>query len=768
MITKLHLKRWKSHEDTVMNFGKGTNLFIGKMGSGKSSAIDGISFALFGTFPALKARKTKLEELVMQRPKKHLTAEIELEFVINNKPYKIVRQLSGSKSTSAQLFEEGKLIEAQTSRVSEIVENLLKIDYDLFSRIIYAEQNRIDYLLMLPKGDRKKQVDELLGISRFEEVRAGANSAINKISQEKGEIEAYLLGSGGLEIKIEREKKQEEKEHTQKEVGKKQTASSEIKEKIHAQRKKVLELSQLEAKIVNLQREIAANQSVLKSKEEELLELGEMAGKDIGKMEKEHKELQNHLKGKEIEFDLEKGKKAKLYAQLETLEKGIVKLQKASEEQKTLEERKTKAAGLEDSKKHLKKIEEEGRLLQMRIGGLIAQSKELELSTKNLHLADGKCPVCEIVLEPEKKLTLQRQKELHLKTNAIDTEKCEHQIKENRHEIEIAKRQVLETEEISLRLDAFGNASEELEKSLEESIKIRNEQTAIAPIIAKLESELHGQRKELTALEKELLKLQKAPKLTREIEELKKTHGKLEHEILGIKFSPKEKEEAGDHLLQFEKQSSVIGSEINALEFQLVEKGKAIAELDTKLLEIGKREKRIELLKGKITKLNDFQEAVVETQTAMREQLIDAMNYAMNSLWKTIYPYGDFQEIKLMPLVDDYAFMLSTSQNEWVGIENCSGGEKSCAALTLRVAFAMVLTPSLSWLILDEPTHNLDSQAVAMLNRALHDEIPKIVGQTFIITHDEALKEGASSKIFYFERDKDNNERTVVEELSEN
>ncbi|MBI5224900.1 SMC family ATPase [Candidatus Micrarchaeota archaeon] len=768
MITKLHLKRWKSHEDTVMNFGKGTNLFIGKMGSGKSSAIDGISFALFGTFPALKARKTKLEELVMQRPKKHLTAEIELEFIINEKTYKIVRQLSGSKSTSAQLFEEGKLIEAQTSRVSELIENLLKIDYDLFSRIIYAEQNRIDYLLMLPKGDRKKQVDELLGIARFEEVRAGANSAINKISQEKGEIEAYLQGSGGSEIKIEREKKQGEKEHAQKEVEKKQTAANGIKENIHAQRKKVLELSQMEAKIVGLQKEIAANESVMKSKEAELLELGEMEGKDIAKMENELKELQNHLHKKELEFDLEKGKKAKMDAQLEAFERGIAKLQKATEERKILEERKARAGSLEDSKKHLKKLEEEGTLLQMKIGGLHAQAKELELSTKSLHLADGKCPVCETLLEPEKKIDLQRQKEMHLKTNSAEIAKCELQIRENRNEAENAKRKVWELEEISLRLETFSATDAEFAKAKDEVNKIKHEHAQILPHIAKLESALNAQRKESAALEKEFLKLQKAPKLTHEIEELKKAHRKLEHEILAIKISPKEKEEATEHLLQFEKRSSVIGSEINALEFQIIEKARSIADLDAKLLEIGKREKRIELLKGKITKLNDFQEAVVETQTAMREQLIDAMNFAMNSLWKTIYPYGDFQEIKLKPLEDDYAFMLSTSQTEWVGIENCSGGEKSCAALTLRVAFAMVLTPSLSWLILDEPTHNLDSQAVQLLNRALHDEIPKIVGQTFIITHDEALKEGASSKIFYFERDKDNNERTVVEELSEN
>jgi exonuclease SbcC len=92
-----------------------------------------------------------------------------------------------------------------------------------------------------------------------------------------------------------------------------------------------------------------------------------------------------------------------------------------------------------------------------------------------------------------------------------------------------------------------------------------------------------------------------------------------------------------------------------------------------------------------------------------------------------------------------------------------SGGERACLCLALRIAFATVLTPDIGWLILDEPTHNLDEEAVALLSGAINEKIPSIVEQTFVITHDPSLGESAEGKVFRLERDKGKNEATRVE-----
>ena len=45
-----------------------------------------------------------------------------------------------------------------------------------------------------------------------------------------------------------------------------------------------------------------------------------------------------------------------------------------------------------------------------------------------------------------------------------------------------------------------------------------------------------------------------------------------------------------------------------------------------------------------------------------------------------------------------------------------SGGERSIACLAMRIAMAMVIVPNLRWLILDEPTHNIDEQGISKHN----------------------------------------------------
>src|SRR3989338_6111907 len=94
MISSVHLSNWRSHDDSLLEFGKGTNLLIGSMGAGKSSVLDAISFALFGTFPALERRKLALEDLLRLNEN---NAAVAVEFHWNNNKYKIERKLMHDK-----------------------------------------------------------------------------------------------------------------------------------------------------------------------------------------------------------------------------------------------------------------------------------------------------------------------------------------------------------------------------------------------------------------------------------------------------------------------------------------------------------------------------------------------------------------------------------------------------------------------------------------------------------------------------------------------
>ncbi|MDI6884724.1 MAG: hypothetical protein QMD00_06375, partial [Hadesarchaea archaeon] len=48
MITRVKLKNWKSHRDTELRLGDGTNVLVGIMGSGKSLPYQELVVARFG------------------------------------------------------------------------------------------------------------------------------------------------------------------------------------------------------------------------------------------------------------------------------------------------------------------------------------------------------------------------------------------------------------------------------------------------------------------------------------------------------------------------------------------------------------------------------------------------------------------------------------------------------------------------------------------------------------------------------------------------
>ena len=74
----------------------------------------------------------------------------------------------------------------------------------------------------------------------------------------------------------------------------------------------------------------------------------------------------------------------------------------------------------------------------------------------------------------------------------------------------------------------------------------------------------------------------------------------------------------------------------------------------------------------------------------------------------------------------------------------------------------LVLVPNLKWLILDEPTHNIDQQGLSKFVQMFSETLPGIVDQVFIITHDEMLKQVNDAKIYILNRNKEENGPTQI------
>lgn len=668
MIKRIVLENWKTHKKSELDFSNGTNVLIGKMGSGKTSLIEGICFALFGTFPALQRKEISLEEIVMRKPYENEFAKVVLEFEYSGKTYSVERTISKGKASQAKLSEEGKFLAGpQVSEVTRKVSELMEIDYELFARAIYSEQNQIDYFLKLAPRERKEKFDALLGLDKYEKVRENAVKVKNKIGTLLNDRKSFL--------------EEEKKQFSEKELG------------------------ELQGKVEKIGKE-----------KEEMREEVEEKHKFLDKMLKEFEEVER--KGKEFE-GLERQK-----IQVSTL---VDSLKKELGEKKVGEKEvvEGKIKEIEGEVGELKKLveREEGEITKFKEEIAVGKNtvfNENEL-IKHLDKADANCPICKEELSGEKRGGLLKEKEGLIEKLGGKEKEFEGKIKEGEKKVR--------------------EAEEKKEKMEREVIDLNNELKEIQEIVGK-EKELEGKETELKAVEEKLKKLdfdkESLLKKQKELEQLKERSHSLKKEI----------ELKGELLGEIEKQ--VKG---------MLEKKEVIAEL----------EKKIEGIKGTEEKMGLFVNSLKETQAQLRNTLIETINQAMQDLWGRIYPYRDFSSVKMVIEEGNYELKVKTVSGNWEKIEGVlSGGERSTVALTARIAFSLVLARNLSWLILDEPTHNLDRATIERVSLLMREHLPELVEQVFLITHEREMENAASASLYILNREKNEEGITKPEQMNIN
>jgi DNA repair exonuclease SbcCD ATPase subunit len=232
-------------------------------------------------------------------------------------------------------------------------------------------------------------------------------------------------------------------------------------------------------------------------------------------------------------------------------------------------------------------------------------------------------------------------------------------------------------------------------------------------------------------------------------------------------FSPsvlQELETQYENILKIESEINTHLSNISPLK---IEKQRLIEEIQNKLNVLEKYKMEVKKLQNISEQLKFLESGLLATQEQLRKDFVLVVNQAMQSIWEELYPYKDFYSIRLAIEGGDYILQLQDSTG-WVNADGIvSGGERSMAALALRIAFSLVLAPQLKWLVLDEPTHNLDRKAVEELGIILRENITNFVDQIFLITHDPSLEEAVSGYLYRFEREKEKDGVTKTSLVSE-
>lgn len=132
MLKQITLTNFKKHESLTVEFAPGLNAIKGSNEAGKSTLMQGVAYALFGT----KALPYSLEDTVTYgKPTNSL--KVTLDFEVAGKAYTITR----SKS-AAELSYDGGVVTGQTE-TSNFVGKLLGTDAQAAPKLILANQNDI-------------------------------------------------------------------------------------------------------------------------------------------------------------------------------------------------------------------------------------------------------------------------------------------------------------------------------------------------------------------------------------------------------------------------------------------------------------------------------------------------------------------------------------------------------------------------------------------------------------------------------------------------
>ncbi|MCD6248315.1 MAG: SMC family ATPase [Hadesarchaea archaeon] len=795
MITRVRLRNWKSHEKTELRFGDGTNVLIGIMGSGKSAVLDAITYALFGTIPAVQNRTIKLDDLIRNRPKPAESAEVEVSFTAPNGARYYVRRVieRGKGTTFSEIREEegGRLLEGpHSSRVTELVCSLLKLDYDLFERAVYSEQNRLDYFLNLRRGERMRKTDELLGINKLELARKNMSTLINRIrdltrdrEQLIGELEQDEAIASLPILEQELEELRKSRMEDQKELNN-------VCRELESNKKELEKMQRLQEELARLDktsRELRGELSALRSQAKEITgKLGAIAGRSLADIEREMENAQRNYENVAQEFDALSSELSARNSEISGLEAEIQMnqkrlneissdIQRARKSKKELDELK-----LPKLKKRLERLQTMQQNTQNEVIALRTKVEDLKQALEELRMAGSTCPVCESPLGDEKKRALLLQRERKLKEyqeRILDLETRRTELDAELQRVtEVCKRADLLQVEAG-KLEELELERSRVEETLRESrLRLENLRKVVGEIQLKvkdLRERVESERERVNNLRQKFTLRQDLDRVREEIDRKMAKHFRIQKDLWSMQEKYDEEEaknlrEKYDRLIRAQER---LKTQISNKGTLITEKEKLIKSARSKKTALEKYRAESKYFKRAIGELQKMQVALARTQTSLRRHFIEAVNGTMSELWKEIYPYGDYVDIRLSveggERGGDYVLQLRDRAGNWVPVEGVtSGGERTCACLALRVAFAVVLAPALSWLVLDEPTHNLDADGIRELAVVLRERIPQIVQQLLLITHEERLEAAVSGYLYRFYRDKNKDEPTRIKQVT--
>ena len=180
-------------------------IIVGENGVGKSSILEGITYALF--------KKSTLNQndliTIGKNNQSSLTMSVTLYFIENGNEYKIVRKNSISSSTSSLYKKQnGKFIVLVkgNSEVNKELNSIINMDVDLFLNAIYIRQGEIANLISKKPSERKKLIGKFLNIEDLEKTWEKMPKVINDFEKKREKLNGMFISKSDTSLELKEKK----------------------------------------------------------------------------------------------------------------------------------------------------------------------------------------------------------------------------------------------------------------------------------------------------------------------------------------------------------------------------------------------------------------------------------------------------------------------------------------------------------------------------------------------------------------------------------
>jgi exonuclease SbcC len=321
-IKKIILENIRSYENQEINFVDGSTLLSGDIGSGKTSVLLAIEFALFGLQPGQRG-----SALLRNGANE---GAVKLIFEVDGNEITIERTLKKGKTISqdyCSLFIDG---EKKEMAVTELKSKILELlDYPaefakkqniLYKFTVYTPQEEMKQIILEDAETRINTLRHVFGIDKYKTILENVGILATKLREEKRmkegmvanlEQDKFLLVSKESELN---EKKKnvpslEQELYEKKEIRKKiQAEKEEISKKIDEKNKLQSEIEKTKIMILNKEETIFSNTKTISQLKLQVAELQHFAfdESELAVLEKrisENKKERDKLNGFSIEIN---------------------------------------------------------------------------------------------------------------------------------------------------------------------------------------------------------------------------------------------------------------------------------------------------------------------------------------------------------------------------------------------------------------------------------------------------------------------------------